>query len=552
MALDSGAYSVSTGQASIEIQDYIECIHEHQHLVEVYFNLDVLGDGEASYQNWLYMRRKGLNPVPVWHAGTPVKYLHRYLDETDGGLIAIGAIADLDTDECLLAIDRLWNCHLVDSFGRPKARFHCFGRTSPRIVTSFPWHSCDGKTWAMVGAYHAIRVPGMPEVSVTPETSRRENHINNLPPFLRKKALRYMEEKGFVLGRGKEDDTDFERGLCNDPIVRHQLNLLFYAEMGLEAGTKVYAAGCWETFGKIEVERRIQQAVYGAGLDYYRMISFAYYPEMKGVLDLKREELKMDDLQTEVETDSEKATPSIQPKTEDQEPKKREPISKPLHRYTDTDLDKEIDKRITGDNKVQFWEAGMFIVEKKRRLAHGQFMKWGKERYGKEFGSEKKCHQTLTNYMDLYLLCPDKEIINLIPLRLLYRITKESFPPELRQWLYDNVESLKPGIEIKELMEAANTVRKHGFNTDDPKVERLIDERQAKDADGEYKWALDKTLKAWKKVWEPFRDAILEEGLEPYGDNGLPKLTREQKNYQHVKELEQHGLMPEYRVFDEE
>jgi hypothetical protein len=304
VALDSGAYSAFSQNKSIEIDAYIEFVIEHQHLLEVYFNLDVIGDGEQSYQNWVYMRSKGLDPVPVYHTDTNIKYLEIYLREAD--YIAIGAIANIPNSKRMAHLKRVWSNHLLDSIGYPRAKFHGFGLTSPPLVAAFPWHSVDSSSWVKSGGKYAICLIPKPKqscagysydqspirVSVTTRSAHRKNHIEKLLTYPRLQILQYIEERGFKLGRGDPGDSDFEPGLSNDGTMRDQLNAIFYAEMGLALGKPAYIAGSFTALSNPEVEKRIQQRVFALSSNYYRMISFADYPKIQTVLDLKRKELR--------------------------------------------------------------------------------------------------------------------------------------------------------------------------------------------------------------------------------------------------------------------
>ncbi len=93
LLLDSGAYSAKTQKKRLDIDDYIDYIKVHHDVFNKYFNLDVIGNGPKSYENYLYMKMKGLKPIPVWHAETDPKFLELYLKDCE--YIAIGAISSM-------------------------------------------------------------------------------------------------------------------------------------------------------------------------------------------------------------------------------------------------------------------------------------------------------------------------------------------------------------------------------------------------------------------------------------------------------------------------
>ena len=81
--LDSGAYSAFTLKKSVDIDAYIAFVEENKSAIDYYITLDIHSEGEASYRNYLYLKSKGLNPIPVYHTSTPIKYLEYYIEQTD-------------------------------------------------------------------------------------------------------------------------------------------------------------------------------------------------------------------------------------------------------------------------------------------------------------------------------------------------------------------------------------------------------------------------------------------------------------------------------------
>jgi hypothetical protein len=303
VTLDSGAYSARKEGITIDMDAYIEFIHENAHLLDFYVNLDVIGDGKKSFDNWEYMRSMGLNPVPVWHYGTNVKYLYEYLRHAN--LVAISDFEKLSTKQRLHTLQRIWRNHLLDSVEFPKAEYHGLAVTAAELVKAFRWFSVDSSTWARkAGKYGKVCIPKgtlsagydytkpPTNVLVSVESVYSRNHFDKWPTYKRQRILEYIESKGFKLGKGFPCDSDYEQGLCNHPTMRHQLNALFYLKMGQALGVRVYLAGNYDAFGKTpEVEKAIQQEVFAHGLDYCRMLSFYFNPGIQHCLDLKRKEL---------------------------------------------------------------------------------------------------------------------------------------------------------------------------------------------------------------------------------------------------------------------
>ena len=298
LALDNGAFAAAKRGEGIPVEPYTEFVLEHHHLLDVVFSCDVIGDGEKSLKNFLYMRDKGLNPVPVYHDGTPLKYLEFYLRDLDIDYVAIGGIAGQHVPRLSKSLKSLWDDYLLDSIGYPKLKCHAFGITSPRVVASFPWISVDSSTWARESRkYGNCLIPKRKKyesgcysyrdpptaISVTTSSSHRDNHIDRLPTYRRHQVVQYFEQRGFRL-----------EGLRKKGRLRDQLNAIYYVEMGRELKKIVYLAGNFSALGNPEVERAIQQQVFALGSNYYRLISFDDNPKIQTVLDLKRGETSYD------------------------------------------------------------------------------------------------------------------------------------------------------------------------------------------------------------------------------------------------------------------
>ena len=71
--LDSGAFSAMTQGVKIDIYEYIDFIKEHEDVLEVYANLDVIGSAEGTWKNQMIMEEAGLKPLPVFHYGEDEK-----------------------------------------------------------------------------------------------------------------------------------------------------------------------------------------------------------------------------------------------------------------------------------------------------------------------------------------------------------------------------------------------------------------------------------------------------------------------------------------------
>lgn len=156
--LDSGAYTVSRKGKVIDIDKYAEYIESKGKIFEGYFNLDVIGNGEASYQNWKYLKKNGINTIPVYHDGSGPQWLKKYLDETD--YIGLGAIANLNTNLRIHRLDELWKGYLLDPKTKePRVKVHGLGLTTVKMMTRFPWYSVDSFTPVISAVWGSVLLP---------------------------------------------------------------------------------------------------------------------------------------------------------------------------------------------------------------------------------------------------------------------------------------------------------------------------------------------------------------------------------------------------------
>ena len=244
--LDSGAFSAKNSGVSIDIYSYMEYIAENGHLIEVYANLDVIGDAEATWENQELMEKAGFNPLPVFHMEDDLKYLYRCLDYSH---FCLGGMAGETFLARMNFFRKCWKIICGQPSGLPLCKVHGFGLTSPEMLRKFPWYSVDSTSWVNYARFGTVLIPkkefGEYTYKQPPRTifvsSRRdisgvnkEEHIDQLEETQRRFFLNYFEEKGFILGESeweKGEEVIVERGLCNDHRLRDQINLLFFFDL---------------------------------------------------------------------------------------------------------------------------------------------------------------------------------------------------------------------------------------------------------------------------------------------------------------------------------
>ena len=208
--LDSGAFSAWTQGIEINIQDYINFIKEHKDYINVYANLDVIGDPEATWKNQLIMEEAGLDPLPVFHKNEPVKYLLKYLENYD--YIALGGM--VGAPDLLPWLDTMFSNYLTNPDGMPKVKVHGFGLTSLRLLLRYPWWSVDSTSWVVTGRLGSIYIPRyrsgrwiydenswkVAVSSRSPNLKEAGKHIDTFSPRQKQIFLDYIHDKGYKLG----------------------------------------------------------------------------------------------------------------------------------------------------------------------------------------------------------------------------------------------------------------------------------------------------------------------------------------------------------------
>jgi hypothetical protein len=272
--LDSGAFSAWTQGVEINIQEYISFIKEHQDVIKVYANLDVIGDGKATWRNQRIMEKAGLSPLPVFHLDEWQDSRDYYLKKCmEYPYFAIGGIArggQRGTRESLLHECFNIICDTPDR--KPRHKVHGFGLTSLKLMLHYPWYSVDSTSWVVTGRMGSIYVPKFwggryvydedswkITVSARSPSIGDPDHINNMRGVRLKTIMDYIHSKGYKLGKSsfKTESQDYkleenekwvekkpqdktkkrrvevieEDGICNRYQLRDEMNIIYFLDL---------------------------------------------------------------------------------------------------------------------------------------------------------------------------------------------------------------------------------------------------------------------------------------------------------------------------------
>lgn len=229
--LDSGAFSAWTLGKPINIDDYIDYVHRNVDIIRVdegtlmFSVLDGIGDAKLTWENQAYMERKGLRPLPCFHAGEDFAYLDWYVKNYE--YITLGGMVGASSDTLIKWLDIVWDKHLLDGAGKPRIKVHGFGITAVPIMERYPWWSVDSSSWAQTARYGSILMPeGLGQLEVSNRSPARHElgkHLFTMSEAERQVLLTKIAAQGFDIDR-----------LTNFFYARAAYNIWSYNQIGYE------------------------------------------------------------------------------------------------------------------------------------------------------------------------------------------------------------------------------------------------------------------------------------------------------------------------------
>jgi hypothetical protein len=146
LILDSGAFTAFTKGKTIKIEELVKFCEEHKPQYAI--QLDVIGDPEASWENW--KKSEQMYPMlPVLHAGATDTQIKRVL--TAAPYICLGALVPLAKRRTLLTS---WLDHVFSFKEARGVKMHCLGIMQQDILLRYPFYSADSSS-----ALSAVRFP---------------------------------------------------------------------------------------------------------------------------------------------------------------------------------------------------------------------------------------------------------------------------------------------------------------------------------------------------------------------------------------------------------
>ena len=145
--VDCGAFTYARSGESPELADYVDWLRALPFTPVGYFQLDVIGDAEATLRNYREMLDMGLRPIPVWTRGAPAEHFYEMADTAD--YVAIGGVALHHRVGGVSEYLRWVHEEVV----RPGDKVHWLGIVKPQMVNYYQPLQVDSSSWLNARKY---------------------------------------------------------------------------------------------------------------------------------------------------------------------------------------------------------------------------------------------------------------------------------------------------------------------------------------------------------------------------------------------------------------
>lgn len=144
LMLDSGAFSVFTGAAKVDIAELNDFIKTYK--PETAIQLDVIGDEEKTWQNYLIQKKEIPDIMPVIHYKASVKHIKRVTESAN--YILLGGLVPVSFKDKIKWLD-----YLYSNFKLRNKKIHLLGVTNRKILERYPAYSSDSSSWLRPRAF---------------------------------------------------------------------------------------------------------------------------------------------------------------------------------------------------------------------------------------------------------------------------------------------------------------------------------------------------------------------------------------------------------------
>ena len=203
--VDSGAFGKHSKK--VDIDSYIKFIKENESLIDIYANLDVIGDPVATYKNQRTMEKAGLNPLPVFHYKSDPKWIQRYINKGHD-YISLGGMVPINGNQLRYWLDDIWENYLLTTNRRARVKVHGFGLQYPDFIQRYPWYSIDAASVHIMARYGGIYTP-WGTLKINPKVNSREMGWQIKTPKVLEQIQEWVDnlELNFSFESARENNT---------------------------------------------------------------------------------------------------------------------------------------------------------------------------------------------------------------------------------------------------------------------------------------------------------------------------------------------------------
>lgn len=231
------------------MKDYAAFIKKYQVAIDLYTNMDVIGNPYLTWRNQKYLEKEHqLSPIPVVHYRTDLKWLNKYV-RNGYEIIGIGGLVGKTMQiSCQEWLDDCFRLVCPGPKYLPTVKLHGFGVSSYNLLIRYPWWSVDSSSWAKIGAFGGIIVPHYrggrfvfsesPYVMKVSERSKNtgifNSHYLSSTPAVKEIVRKWLDEIGVPLGTISSNEKAEEKGVLNDHSKRRSSCIHYFNRLQKE------------------------------------------------------------------------------------------------------------------------------------------------------------------------------------------------------------------------------------------------------------------------------------------------------------------------------
>lgn len=206
-------------------------------------NVDAISSPEKTWEIQKFFEDEhGVQPIPIIHYGTSMKWVDRYVHAGKYDLLGVGGLGQgVSRHEYFGWADKFFLHICPKPSLLPLIKTHGFAMTSWELICRYPWWSVDSATWVKLSAYGWLYVPrwstkkaewdfDSPPLMInfsfrSPRLSERQKHFKNVPSFAQDTCLRWLKYLGLEMGTVDKEGEMVDFGVSSHHRARSIANI---------------------------------------------------------------------------------------------------------------------------------------------------------------------------------------------------------------------------------------------------------------------------------------------------------------------------------------